>query len=269
MTCLMPPATVSAPYISRRGPWWPRLCAQSCLRVRRPPPWLVDVSLIVRATVSSRFRACARSGWRPLRRRPATTANIDYPAWWCCRACPCRVVCCFGTNPIQAARLRPDENIFQSPISATNPVAPIGPIPGISASRRLASHERCQAMMLLSMDPISAPMALYCRASTSRMPRTAGETPAIRTIRDDPEQLSRSITALGRHDAEFGQVSAQGIAQHRALTHQQLPGPVQHQDSLLLLRLDRDEPHRRPRDRLADRCRIIRIVLAAFEVSLT
>jgi hypothetical protein len=40
------------------------------------------------------------------------------------------VVCCLGTNPIQAARLRPDENIFQSPISATNAVAPIGPMPG-------------------------------------------------------------------------------------------------------------------------------------------
>src|SRR5271170_1722199 len=54
------------------------------------------------------------------------------------------VVCCFGTNPIQAARLRPDENAFQSPISATRAVATIGPMPGISSSRRLASHERCQ-----------------------------------------------------------------------------------------------------------------------------
>jgi hypothetical protein len=49
-------------------------------------------------------------------------------------------------------------------------------MPGISASRRLASHERCKARMLLSLDPISAPIALYCRASTSRMPRTAGGT---------------------------------------------------------------------------------------------
>jgi len=30
--------------------------------------------------------------------------------------------------------------------------------------------------MLLSMDAISIPIALYCRASTSRMPRTAGDT---------------------------------------------------------------------------------------------
>src|SRR6266478_6631581 len=63
------------------------------------------------------------------------------------------VVCCFGTNPIQAARLRPDPNAFQSPISATKAVATIGPMPGISSSRRLASQERCQARMLFWMDP--------------------------------------------------------------------------------------------------------------------
>jgi hypothetical protein len=65
-------------------------------------------------------------------------------------------------------------------------------------------------MMFLSMDTISV---------------------TIRTIRDDPEQLSCSIAALGRHNAEFGQVSAQGIAQHRALAHQQLPG---HQPFVLI-----------------------------------
>ena len=92
--------------------------------------------------------------------------------------------------------------------------------------------------------------------------------PAIGTIRDDPEQLCRSIAALGRHDAEFGQVPAQGIAQHRALAHQQLPGSVEHQGGLLFLRLDRNEPHRWPRNRLADRGCIICIVLAAFEVGL-
>src|SRR5262249_3360722 len=37
------------------------------------------------------------------------------------------VECCLGTNPIHAARLRPDENVFQSPTSATSAVATIGP----------------------------------------------------------------------------------------------------------------------------------------------
>jgi hypothetical protein len=31
-------------------------------------------------------------------------------------------------------------------------------------------------MMFLSMDAISVSIALYCRASTSRMPYTAGDT---------------------------------------------------------------------------------------------
>jgi hypothetical protein len=30
------------------------------------------------------------------------------------------VVCCFGTNPIQAARLRPDENAFQQTLRDCN-----------------------------------------------------------------------------------------------------------------------------------------------------
>jgi hypothetical protein len=47
------------------------------------------------------------------------------------------VVCCFGTNPIQAATLRPDENVFQSPISATNAVAPTGPMPGCSWQQKV------------------------------------------------------------------------------------------------------------------------------------
>jgi hypothetical protein len=62
-------------------------------------------------------------------------------------------------------------------------------------------------------------------------------------------------------------VSAQGIAQHRALALA-IAGPARHQGGLLLLRLDRDEPHRRPRHRLTDRRRIVRIVLAAFEIGL-
>jgi hypothetical protein len=40
------------------------------------------------------------------------------------------------------------------------------------------------------------------------------------------------------------------------------------QPCLLLLRLDRHEPHRRSRHRLADSCRIVRTVPAAFEVGL-
>src|SRR5262249_43601229 len=74
------------------------------------------------------------------------------------------VVCCLGTNPIQAARLRPERNSLQSPTSATSAVATIGPMPGISSRRRLASHERCQVRILLSIDLISAADISVCRS---------------------------------------------------------------------------------------------------------
>jgi hypothetical protein len=98
-------------------------------------------------------------------------------------------------------------------------------MPGISASRRLASQPRCRAMMLLSMDAISAPMAPYCRASISRMPRTAVETRL-----SAPPVIIRSNSAVPlRPLADTIPCSAKcprrGIAQHRALAHQQLPGP--------------------------------------------
>ena len=47
---------------------------------------------------------------------------------------------------------------------------------------------------------------------------------------DDPEWLRCSIAALDRHDAKLRQVSAQGISQHRALAHQQLPSPIRGAD---------------------------------------
>src|ERR1700735_3434335 len=58
------------------------------------------------------------------------------------------------------------------------------------------------------------------------------------------------------------------VAQHGTLTHQQLPRSMQHQRSLLFPRFNRNKAHRWPADRLTDRCRIVRIILAAFEIGL-
>ena len=78
------------------------------------------------------------------------------------------VVCCFGTSPIQAARPRPDLNAFQSPISATSAVATIGRTRNLlQPPAWLASA--MPARMLLPIEAISAPMALYCAARTLRM----------------------------------------------------------------------------------------------------
>ena len=95
----------------------------------------------------SRLVPCWRA-YRITAIAPATSSQRKYRLP-CFEILPRRslppVECYRGTRPIQAARLRPDENAFQSPTSATMAVATIGPTPGISSSRRLSSQERCQA----------------------------------------------------------------------------------------------------------------------------
>src|ERR1700684_3870457 len=61
---------------------------------------------------------------------------------------------------------------------------------------------------------------------------------------------------------------ADRIRQHRALTDEKLPTAMQHQARLLLFRFCWHEPHRRSSHRLTDRSSIIRVILAALEVSL-
>jgi hypothetical protein len=69
-------------------------------------------------------------------------------------------------------------------------------------------------------------------------------------LRYSSQQLLQSLPPLWRHEPELRQVAAHGIDQPRALADQQVTCPVQHQRSLLLGALDRNEAHRpaRPRD---------------------
>src|SRR5262245_44755549 len=129
----------------------------------------------IRRASQSRFVPCWRA-YRMTAIAPATSSQRK------CRL-PCfeilpslslpPVECCRGTKPIHAARLRPDENTFQSPTSATSAVATIGPTPGISSSRRLSSLERCQAWIRFSMAKISSLIAAYWRARMPRLNRAA------------------------------------------------------------------------------------------------
>ena len=60
-------------------------------------------------------------------------------------------------------------------------------------------------------------------------------------------------------------MAAQRIDHHGALTDQQLTGPVQHQNRLLLGAFRRCKAHRRTRHRLADRFRIRCVVLIRLD----
>ena len=78
----------------------------------------------------------------------------------------------------------------------------------------------------------------------------AGAVPTMPEVRGPLVQLRAS----GPDDASDFVILVGGQVVHhddaawlQGREHQQLPVPVQHQGSLLLLRLDRDEPHRRPR----------------------
>src|SRR5262245_66392717 len=62
--------------------------------------------------------------------------------------------CCFGTNPIQAEKLRPDRKVLGSATLATKAVPSSGPTPGMQLRRLLVRLERCQAMIIRSTSKI-------------------------------------------------------------------------------------------------------------------
>ena len=181
----MPPAAISAPYSVL-----PRtIIAQAMgaiLLASATAATLIGRRCMIRAS-QSRLVPCCRA-YRMTAIAPATSSHRKYRLP-CFEIPPSRslppVECCLGTSPIQAARLRPDENAFQSPTSATRAVATIGPTPGISSSRRLSSHDRCQAWMGFSMAPISAVTFAYWRARTSRLNRAAGGIRSSSDLRND------------------------------------------------------------------------------------
>ena len=108
---------------------------------------------------------------------------------------------------------------------------------------------------------ISVPIAPYCRASTLRMLHTAGDTRPSAMI------LSNSAVPLRplADTTPLRQVPAQGITQHRALARtSNCRARCSIKAVCCSFCLDRDEPHRWPRDGLTDRSRIVRVVLAAL-----
>lgn len=71
--------------------------------------------------------------------------------------------------------------------------------------------------------------------------------------------------AGARDQTELGEMSTQSVRQHGALSHEKGSSTMGHEDTLLLDRLDRHEPHRRALHGLADRFGIKRVALAALE----
>ena len=72
--------------------------------------------------------------------------------------------------------------------------------------------------------------------------------------------------ALRDSDSALQQYRAQLVDQRRALTHQTIPHSVQCLHVELLLSLELDKTHRRPRRRFGDRFRVTVIVLLRLDV---
>lgn len=89
-----------------------------------------------------------------------------------------------------------------------------------------------------------------------------------RRRRAPARELVDPARSLGRDQAELGTVSADGIDQLGALSHQELAGTVQHQHTLALCALDRHEPHRRSGHCLADRLGVGGVVLLPAKIGL-
>ena len=160
-------------------------------------------------------------------------------------------VCLFGTNPIQAARLRPDEKVFQLRRIATSARAADAWDDSGQPAARLTTA-RCRAMMCsLSMDAISVRHTPCCRAAGLRECRDAESR--LSALSATILRLSRVHIALPLADT----MPSSARWPRRALLHcgalgvPQLPGSVQHQGGSCSFVSDPDVPDRRPRHRLA------------------
>src|SRR6516165_1641535 len=135
---------------------------------------------------------------------------------------------CRGTNPIQAAKSRPDRKAFGSVTVAVMALAPRVPIPGTGIN---------------------------------------GQT-FIALVRNDRQQLFEPLASLRSQNPEFSQMRPQRIDHLGLLPHQKIACSMLHQPALLLGRLHLHKSHRRPTNPLTARFRVNRIVLAALHICL-
>ena len=128
------------------------------------------------------------------------------------------VECCLGTSPIQAARLRPDKRF---------PVANFGNQgrgdnrtdardflePPAFFTRSVPGMD-----MLLNGSDLCRDICVLVSKSVEAQPRSRWDAIILRA-RNNLQQLSRAIAALGRNNAELGQVPTDRIQHHASHAH--------------------------------------------------
>ena len=88
-------------------------------------------------------------------------------------------------------------------------------------------------------------------------------------VRDDRQQLLHAGPTTCRDDPELGHVAAKRADGAGPLCDQSIPDPMQHQQRLLGLALDRNEPHARPLNGFATTLGIGGVVLIGLEIPFT
>ena len=88
--------------------------------------------------------------------------------------------------------------------------------------------------------------------------------PIVTSICHDREQFLNAPAADRRNDAELRKVGTDRIDDRSLLTDEEMASAMEHQATLLLGRLDLDEPHRCSGDGLADRLGIGCVVLLSL-----
>ena len=81
-------------------------------------------------------------------------------------------------------------------------------------------------------------------------------------------QCVGSARSLCSDNADLRQMAAQCVEELCALRHQDLTHLVMHKNGLIVFLVDRQESHRRPSDRFANRSRISRIILLPANIGL-
>jgi hypothetical protein len=117
--------------------------------------------------------------------------------------------------------------------------------------------------------------AVLHRRELSQLDPESGNTrsrnlrdPGVIGIGNDFEQLFDPTPPNRRDDPELGEMCANRVDGGSLLANQKMARAMKHQAALLLDRLDRNEPHVRSRDRLADRLRVGRIILLSLDIRL-
>ena len=171
-----------------------------------------------------------------------------------------------GVSPSEAANWRPDVNWCGSVTDAASADAVMKPIPGmvLSPLGQLVATKPGLHILLERADPDLQRADLLGQGDDD----LAGQRGNVRRHAFGKliDEFQRVLNACGQHQPELSQLGSDHVDQLGALAHQQGARPVQRQDRLLFGRLDRDEAHGRARHRLADRCRVARIRLAALDV---